>query len=249
MNVEGQKSADLTNKYKDAEKELKKVNEWISVLDFVRSIPNDGMLAFLKQRPGFTKEITTLINTLNADENLIDIETANTIDTLFEDLNKIRKGSEIYDKKLKEYLDNPSKIDEAHRQEEERILTEETNKAKQSLRDSIQNAKSVFDVRNIVRNTDQPELMASVLDEMADEGNELVKQYRETGRYYSEVQNRIKAQDIPQSVKEDAMKLMNSQYSNSQTLEEISNPEGFYVNDDQAFLEEERRQSLPQVAK
>ena len=236
INEEGVAHADITEKSKKAEESLKKVNEWISVLDFTRGIPNEGMLNFLKMRPSFTKEVTDLIDALG---NLVDAESASTIKGLFSDLDKIRKGTEIFNKKYDEYTSNPSKITEEHAATEKKIAQEEINKKKDAIKAEIGNATNLSQLREIVRNANEPALMAESLDELENDGNQLVKDYRETGRYFEEVKEKInQLQDVSDDVKEDAIRLVTSQYENSNNLMEMANPLGSDVMNEEAFLED-----------
>ena len=236
INEEGVAHADITEKSKKAEESLKKVSEWISVLDFTRGIPNEGMLNFLKMRPSFTKEVTDLIDALG---NLVDTESANTIKGLFSDLDKIRKGTEIFNKKYDEYTSNPSKITEEHTATEEKIAQEEINKKKDTIKAEIKNATNLSQLREIVRNANEPALMAESLDELENDGNQLVKDYRETGRYFEEVKEKInQQQDVSDDAKEDAIRLVTNQYENSNNLMEMANPLGSDVMNEEAFLED-----------
>ncbi len=66
---------------------------------------------------------------------------------------------------------------------------------------------------------DDTENRDKVLKELEDGGSEMAKNYRETSQYNNEVRRVLNESDAEPQVKQDAMKLFQDQFNNSDSLE------------------------------
>lgn len=97
---------------------------------------------------------------------------------------------------------------------------------------NLQEFRGIIDTQDDIENRDR------VLKELEDEGSEMAKNYRETSQYNNEVRRVLNESDAEPQVKQDAMKLLQDQFNNSESLEQLANPNSIYINNENAFDED-----------
>lgn len=233
---EGQYNADLTDRYKQADKNVKTIEGAINTLNMVRG-QNDKALAYtLATNPEF---VDGLIKELNeVDETVLSADEKEDITTKLNDIVKLGNASKTYNAKLKEYLENPQKQVEDHARADEQAAQQETKKKSDDLKASLNAAQNLQEFRSTIDAQDDTENRDKVLKELEDEGSEMAKNYRETSQYNNEVRRVLNESDAEPQVKQDAMKLLQDQFNNSDNLEYLANPNSIYINNENAFDED-----------
>lgn len=233
---EGQYNADLTDRYKQADKNVKTIEGAINTLNMVRG-QNDKALAYtLATNPEF---VDGLIKELNeVDETVLSADEKEDITTKLNDIVKLGNASKTYNAKLKEYLENPQKQVEDHARADEQAAQQETKKKSDDLKASLNAAQNLQEFRSTIDAQDDTENRDKVLKELEDEGSEMAKNYRETSQYNNEVRRVLNESDTEPQVKQDAMKLLQDQFNNSDNLEYLANPNSIYINNENAFDED-----------
>lgn len=233
---EGQYNADLTDRYKQVDKNVKTIEGAINTLNMVRG-QNDKALAYtLATNPKF---VDGLIKELNeVDETVLSADEKEDITTKLNDIVKLGNASKTYNAKLKEYLENPQKQVEDHARADEQAAQQETKKKSDDLKASLNAAQNLQEFRSTIDAQDDTENRDKVLKELEDEGSEMAKNYRETSQYNNEVRRVLNESDTEPQVKQDAMKLLQDQFNNSDNLEYLANPNSIYINNENAFDED-----------
>lgn len=233
---EGQHNANLTDRYKQADKNVKTIEGAINTLNMVRG-QNDSVLAHtLATNPKF---VDGLIKELNeVDETVLSADEKKDITTKLNDIVKLGNASKTYNAKLKEYLENPQKQAEDHARADEQAAQQETKKKSDGLKASLNAAQNLQEFRSTIDAQDDTENRDKVLKELEDEGSEMAKNYRETSQYNNEVRRVLNESDAEPQVKQDAMKLLQDQFNNSENLEQLANPNSIYINNENAFDED-----------
>lgn len=233
---EGQYNTDLTDRYKQADKNVKTIEGAINTLNMVRG-QNDKALAYtLATNPKF---VDGLIKELNeVDETVLSADEKEDITTKLNDIVKLGNASKTYNAKLKEYLENPQKQVEDHARADEQAAQQETKKKSDDLKASLNAAQNLQEFRSTIDAQDDTENRDKVLKELEDEGSEMAKNYRETSQYNNEVRRVLNESDTEPQVKQDAMKLLQDQFNNSDNLEYLANPNSIYINNENAFDED-----------
>ena len=160
---------------------------------------------------------------------------------LLQDLPKIGKGIETFNKKLEEYLADPAKLeaDQAQATEEARQAAQEARS--QDIRTRLSSATSVEEFREAFNQEEDPELREGVLSDLILNPflgfEEVAKNYRETEQYNSELRQALQSQGEESQVIDDAMTLWNEQYRVAENLEQIANPDSVFINNETAFDE------------
>lgn len=233
---EGQHNADLTDRYKQADENVKAIEDAINTLNMVRGQDDSVLAHTLATNPKF---VDGLIKELNeVDETVLSADEKEDITTKLNDIVKLGNASKTYNAKLKEYLENPQKQAEDHARADEQAAQQEAKKKSDDLKASLNAAQNLQEFRSTIDAQDDTENRDKVLKELEDEGSEMAKNYRETSQYNNEVRRVLNESDAEPQVKQDAMKLLQDQFNNSDNLEYLANPNSIYINNENAFDED-----------
>ena len=233
---EGQTHADLTDRYRQADENVRAIQGAINTLNLVRSQDDKTLAHTLATDPKFVDGLVKEIN--EVDETVLSADEKEDITTKLNDIVKLGNASKTYNAKLKEYLENPQKQAEDHARADEQAAQQETKKKSDDLKVSLNAAQNLQEFRGIIDTQDDIENRDRVLKELEDEGSEMAKNYRETSQYNNEVRRVLNESDAEPQVKQDAMKLLQDQFSNSENLEQLANPNSIYINNENAFDED-----------
>ena len=233
---EGQHHTDLTDRYKQADKNVRIIEGAINTLNTVRSQDDKVMAYRLATNPEFVDSLIKEIN--EVDETVLSADEKEDIITKLNDIVKLGNASKTYNAKLKEYLENPQKQAEDHARADEQAAQQETKKKSDDLKASLNAAQNLQEFRSIIDAQDDTENRDRTLKALEDEGSEMAKNYRETSQYNNEVRRVLNESDAEPQVKQDAMKLLQDQFSNSENLEQLANPNSIYINNENAFDED-----------
>lgn len=233
---EGQSHADITERYLQADKNVRAIEGAINTLNMVRG-QDDKVLAYtLATNPKFVDGLIKEIN--EVDETVLSADEKEDITTKLNDIVKLGNASKTYNAKLKEYLENPQKQAEDHARADEQAAQQETEKKSDDLKVSLNAAQNLQEFRTILDSQDDVENRDRTLKALEDDGSEMAKNYRETSQYNNEVRRVLNESDAEPQVKQDAMKLLQDQFSNSENLEQLANPNSIYINNENAFDED-----------
>lgn len=233
---EGAAHADLTDRYRQADENVRAIQGAINTLNLVRSQDDKVLAHTLATNPKFVDGLVKEIN--EVDETVLSADEKEDITTKLNDIVKLGNASKTYNAKLKEYLENPQKQAEDHARADEQAVQQEAKKKSDDLKVSLNTAQNLQEFRGIIDTQDDIENKDRVLKELEDEGSEMAKNYRETSQYNNEVRRVLNESDAEPQVKQDAMKLLQDQFNNSENLEQLANPNSIYINNENAFDED-----------
>lgn len=233
---EGAAHADLTDRYRQADENVRAIQGAINTLNLVRSQDDKTLAHTLATNPKFVDGLIKEIN--EVDETVLSADEKEDITTKLNDIVKLGNASKTYNAKLKEYLENPQKQVEDHARADEQAAQQETKRKSDNLKVSLNAAQNLQEFRGIIDTQDDIENKDRVLKELEDEGSEMAKNYRETSQYNNEVRRVLNESDAEPQVKQDAMKLLQDQFNNSENLEQLANPNSIYINNENAFDED-----------
>lgn len=190
---------------------------------------------FIKRlTPSIMEEIVTDILP-QSDLSATDIS---NIITAVEDMSKIQKGIEVYNSKLKEYLENPIKLKNDIVSSTESIVEEEAKKKSDNLKGRLLSAANLSEFRQALNEEEDVTTREETLKSLEDEGNEMAKNYREVNTYNTDVQRAINSLDESPAIKAGALKLLQDQFENSSNLNEIANSNSIYVDNADALYDD-----------
>lgn len=235
MAEEGQAHAGLSELYTRADEATGKIKKIISFLEVVRGLNDEAAAYLLANKPEIVEDIKSII------ENPLSGITADEVQAFNEKINdivKLTNATGKYNDKLKEYLENPGKLQEDMVSATENIVREEINKKSDNLRNKLLSSTNLAEFRQAINEEEDGAIIEETLKTLENEGNEMAKNYREVNSYYLDVQRAINSQtDTDPAVKADALKLLQDQFRNSSNLEEMANPNSIYIDNMEALYD------------
>lgn len=241
MSYEGQHNTGITERYKRAEENKKKADKAITNLESIKNLNGEAFIYNLAKENN-NEAVEGIIKAIDGiDEFLMPVDKkAEAIENL-RDIVKLGKASKIYREKYKEYLSAPKK----QREEHARIIAEEEKKARtdklSNLRNKVITAKNLKEFDVALNSETDSSIKSELLDTLEKEGDVRAKNYREIKSYKEAVIEELEDAPIDEQTKNDALKLLQDQADNAESLEDISNTESVHINNDTAFDEEENQ--------
>lgn len=234
-NEEGKAHAGLTDLYNDADKNERKIRKNMSILETVRGLDDKTFAYLLSSDPKLVKGIKSVIeNPLSG----VDADAIQTINDKIDDIVKLVNATGKYNTKLKEYLENPAKLQKDIESSTETIATEEAKKKSDNLKSKLIAATNLSEFRQALNEEDNITTREETLKSLEEENNEMAKNYREVTSYNNDVQRAINSLDESPAVKAGALKLLQDQFKNSSNLNEIANPNSIYVDNADALYDD-----------
>lgn len=232
---EGKAHAGLSDLYNSADKNERQIRKNMSILETVRGLDDKTFAYLLSSDPKLVEGIKSVIESplsgVTADD-------AQAFNEKIDDIVKLVDATGKYNTKLKEYLENPAKLQEDIVSSTENIAKEEAKKKSDNLKSRLLSATNLSEFRQALNEEEDAATREETLKSLEDEGNEMAKNYREINAYNTDVQRAINSLDESPAVKADALKLLQDQFENSSNLNEIANPNSIYVDNVDALYDD-----------
>lgn len=232
---EGKAHAGLSDLYNSADKNERQIRKNMSILETVRGLDDKTFAYLLSSDPKLVEGIKSVIESplsgVTADD-------AQAFNEKIDDIVKLVDATGKYNTKLKEYLENPAKLQEDIVSSTENIAKEEAKKKSDNLKSRLLSATNLSEFRQALNEEEDAATREETLKSLEDEGNEMAKNYREVNAYNTDVQRAINSLDESPAVKADSLKLLQDQFENSSNLNEIANPNSIYVDNADALYDD-----------
>lgn len=232
---EGKAHAGLTDLYNSADNNERQIRKNMSILETVRGLDDKTFAYLLSSDPKLVEGIKSVIESplsgVTADD-------AQAFNEKIDDIVKLVDATGKYNTKLKEYLENPAKLQEDIVSSTENIAKEEAKKKSDNLKSRLPSATNLSEFRQALNGEEDAATREETLKSLEDEGNEMAKNYREVNAYNTDVQRAINSLDESPAVKADTLKLLQDQFENSSNLNEIANPNSIYVDNADALYDD-----------
>ena len=232
---EGKSHAGLTDLYNSADNNERQIRKNMSILETVRGLDDKTFAHLLSSDPKLVKGIKSVIESPLSG---VAADDAQAFNEKIDDIVKLVDATGKYNTKLKEYLENPAKLQEDIVSSTENISKEEAKKKSDNLKSRLLSATNLSEFRQALNNEEDAATKEETLKSLEDEGNEIAKNYREVNSYNNDVQRAINSLDESPTVKADALKLLQDQFENSSNLNEIANPNSIYVDNADALYDD-----------
>ena len=154
------------------------------------------------------------------------------------DYPRIGKAQQLYNDKIKEYLERPEKLQEDQAKATEEIVEQTKEGKKQDLRTKLTNAKSVHEFREALNTEDDDEVKRTTLAELEQENNPMAKNYKETTQFDKDIQVQLSNMGLGNQVYNDALALWRNQVGETENLNQMANESSVHLGDDTFFLED-----------
>ena len=232
---EGKAHAGLTDLYNSADENERQIRKNMSILETVKGLDDRTFAHLLSSNPKLVKRIKSVIESPLSGVDADDIQ---TINSKIDDIVKLVNATGKYNTKLKEYLENPAKLQKDIVSSTESVAKEEAKKKSDNLKSRLLSATNLSEFREALNKEENAATREETLKSLEDEGNEMAKNYREVNAYNIDVQRAINSLDESPTVKADALKLLQDQFENSSNLNEIANPNSIYVDNADALYDD-----------
>lgn len=232
---EGKGHAGLSSLYNDADKNERQIRRSMSILETVRGLDDKTFAYLLASDPKLVKGIKFVIEDPISG---VDADNIQTINDKIDDIVKLVNATGKYNTKLREYLENPIKLQRDIINSTETIATEEANRKSDNLKSKLIAATNLTEFRQALNEEVDNNLKNETLKSLEEENNEMAKNYREVNSYNNDVQRVINSLNESPEVKSGALKLLQDQFENSSNLEEIANPNSIYVDNADALYDD-----------
>lgn len=232
---EGKAHAGLTDLYNSADKNERQIRKNMSILETVRGLDDKTFAYLLSSDPKLVEGIKSVIESPLSG---VAADDAQSFNEKINDIVKLVNATGKYNTKLKEYLENPAKLQEDIVSSTENIAKEEAKKKSDNLKSRLLSATNLSEFRQALNEEEDAATKEETLKSLEDEGNEMAKNYREVNAYNTDVQRAINSLDESPAVKADALKLLQDQFENSSNLNEIANPNSIYVDNADALYDD-----------
>lgn len=232
---ESKAHAGLTNLYNSADNNERQIRKNMSILETVRGLDDKTFAHLLSSDPKLVKGIKSVIESPLSG---VAADDAQAFNEKIDDIVKLVDATGKYNTKLKEYLENPAKLQEDIVSSTENIAKEEAKKKSDNLKSRLLSSTNLSEFRQALNNEEDAATREETLKSLEDEGNEIAKNYREVNAYSTDVQRAINSLDENPTVKADALKLFQDQFENSSNLNEIANPNSIYVDNADALYDD-----------
>ena len=232
---EGKAHAGLTDLYNSADKNERQIRKNMSILETVRGLDDKTFAYLLSRDPKLVEGIKSVIESPLSG---VAADDAQAFNEKIDDIVKLVNATGKYNTKLKEYLENPAKLQEDIVSSTENIAKEEAKKKSDNLKSRLLSATNLSEFRQALNEEEDAATREETLKSLEDEGNEMAKNYREVNAYNTYVQRAINSLDESPTVKADALKLLQDQFENSSNLNEIANPNSIYVDNADALYDD-----------
>ena len=230
---EGKAHAGLTDLYNSADE--RQIRKNMSILETVRGLDDKTFAYLLSSDPKLVEGIKSVIESPLSG---VAADDAQAFNEKIDDIVKLVDATGKYNTKLKEYLENPAKLQEDIVSSTENIAKEEAKKKSDNLKSRLLSATNLSGFRQALNEEEDAATREETLKSLEDEGNEMAKNYREVNAYNTDVQRAINSLDESPAVKADALKLLQDQFENSSNLNEIANPNSIYVDNADALYDD-----------
>ena len=232
---EGKAHAGLTDLYNSADNNERQIRKNMSILETVRGLDDKTFAYLLSSDPKLVEGIKSVIESPLSG---VAADDAQAFNEKIDDIVKLVDAAGKYNTKLKEYLENPAKLQEDIVSSTENIAKEEAKKKSDNLKSRLLSATNLSEFRQSLNGEEDAATREETLKSLEDEGNEMAKNYREVNAYNTDVQRAINSLDESPAVKADALKLLQDQFENSSNLNEIANPNSIYVDNADALYDD-----------
>lgn len=232
---EGRAHAGLTDLYNSADKNERQIRKNMSILETVRNLDGKTFTYLLSKDPKLVEGIKSVVESPLSG---VAADDAQVFNEKIDDIVKLVNATDNYNTKLKEYLENPTKLQEDIVSSTEEVAKKESKRKSDNLKSKLLSATNLSEFRQALNEEEDTAIKEETLKSLEDEGNEVSKNYEETNSYNTEVQRVINSLNESPDIKMDALKLLQDQFENSSNLEEIANPNSIYIDNSYALYDD-----------
>lgn len=215
INKEGTASAELTDEYKRADKTLRIINENIKVLESLRNADTQTIVRELIDHPGLIKNVLNVLDKI--DPTVINAVEQKDLRTKLNDLLRLRDAHETFNHKFIEYINNPEKLDEDHKQVDKQI--EEQRAAQNMIKklEAINKATNYEELQSLIDSREVTE------DDINNGQSEIAKSFKKASLLMRKASEIIEEADMPSQQKSIFKQMLSSRFNKQSNYDDLTN--------------------------
>lgn len=210
---EGQKSADLTEKYKEAEETIRSIDRAIKNLSLLQQLDGKTLANTLSKNKDVLEGISLSIDSI--EDNVLSAEEKASAKTLLNDLTRIGEASTLYAKKYTEYLLNPQKQEEDHARVDAENANGALNAEKKERLTAAATASTFGDITSLI------EEGKVANEDLASAPNAAAKEYNKAVLFRKKAIEAINNSDS--DFKEQLLEMVESKFKGSSSYSDLIN--------------------------
>lgn len=223
-----------TNRYNDLLSDTYK-----QLSEALQSLPREGDFQMplskvefdlsIKTNPSFVEGLSNII----FDKNVpLSYDVKTSLKTNLGDLVKLKNSIIELNNSLEDILINPSRSTEKLQETVNKVEDTHNQKITENLQTNLGGVTTLGEFRAVINSDESTlDLKQKVVNDLANNGNELAKDYKETTAYYNSVLRSINDSSESSETKENAIKLLNSLRDYSNNIIELSNINSVAIDD------------------
>lgn len=213
---EGKASADLTDEYRRADKNVRIISENIKILDSLRNADKQTVVKELVNHPGLIKNVVNILDKI--DPKLITTIEQKELKTKLNDLLRLRDAYILFNNKFNEYLSDPNKLEEDHKNVDQQIAEQRAEQANTKKLESINKATTYKELQSLI---DSEEV---TIEDLNNSQSEIAKSYKKAAllrKKASEIIEGVK--DMPSQQRSIFNQMLASKFNNESSYEDLIN--------------------------
>lgn len=215
INKEGIALAELTDEYKRADKTLRIINENIRVLESLRCADTQTIVRELIDHPGLIKNVLNVLDKI--DPTVINAVEQKDLRTKLNDLLRLRDAYETFNHKFIEYINNPEKLDEDHKQVDKQI--EEQRAAQDMIKklEAINKATNYEELQSLIDSGEVTE------DDINNGQSEIAKSFKKASLLMRKASEIIEEANMSSQQKSIFKQMLSSRFNKQSNYDDLTN--------------------------
>ena len=215
INKEGTASAELTDEYKRADKTLRIINENIKVLESLRSADTQTIVRELIDHPGLIKNVLNVLDKI--DSTVINAVEQKDLRTKLNDLLRLRDAYETFNHKFIEYINNPEKLDEDHKQVDKQIEEQRAVQDMVKKLEAINKATNYGELQSLIDSEEVTE------DDINNGQSEVAKSFKKASLLMRKASEIIEEANMPSQQKSIFNQMLSSRFNEQTNYDDLTN--------------------------
>lgn len=215
INKEGKASAELTDEYKRADKTLRIINENIKVLESLRSADTQTIVRELIDHPGLIKNVLNVLDKI--DPTVINVVEQKDLRTKLNDLLRLRDAYETFNHKFIEYINNPEKLDEDHKQVDKQIEEQRAVQDMVKKLEAINKATNYGELQSLIDSEEVTE------DDINNGQSEIAKSFKKASLLRRKASEIIEEANMPSQQKSIFKQMLSSRFNKQSNYDDLTN--------------------------
>lgn len=215
INKEGAASAELTDEYKRADKTLRIINENIKVLESLRSADTQTIVRELIDHPGLIKNVLNVLDKI--DPTVINAVEQKDLRTKLNDLLRLRDAYETFNHKFIEYINNPEKLDEDHKQVDKQIEEQRAVQDMIKKLEAINKATNYEELQSLIDSEEVTE------DDINNGQSEIAKSFKKASLLMRKASEIIEEANMPSQQKSIFKQMLLSRFNKQSNYDDLTN--------------------------